>query len=108
MIHYNVWFSFKAGVDEGQELTRIASFLDRLKSQALIDDFKLLRGRAAETRLPPFQALILFRDNEQFGRPFEQVAAIGARVGEHGLMIANIDAFMADTFEELSLGESSQ
>jgi hypothetical protein len=101
MIHYNVWFSLKDGADEQEELSVIARFLTDLKNRSLIHDFTLLRNRGVETKMPPFQALILFLDNDQFAKPFTDVAAAGARSGPHGLMIANVDTFMAETFEDL-------
>ncbi len=101
MIHYNVWFSFKNGADEQEELSVITRFLTDLKHRSLIHDFTLLRNRASQTKMPPFQAHILFLDNDQFGKPFADVAAAGARSGTHGVMIANVDTFMAETFEEL-------
>jgi hypothetical protein len=101
MIHYNVWFALKDDANEVEELRNICSFLAALKHRSLIHDFKLLKGRASQTTLPPFQVMILFVDDAQFGRPFADVAAIGAHAGEHGSMIANVKTFMADTFEEL-------
>src|SRR4051794_28137686 len=103
MIHYNVWFSLKNGADERGELIRITGFLADLKDRSLIHDFKLLRNRSADTNMPPFQASILFVDNEQFASPFHEVAqAGGAHCGRHGSMIANVDTFSAETFEELA------
>ena len=101
MIHYNVWFSLKGGADEHAELGAIRRFLTDLKNRSLIHDFTLLRNRAAETKMPPFQALIVFLDADQFAKPFADVAIAGARSGTHGLMIANVDTFMAETFEVL-------
>ena len=99
MIHYNVWFSLKKDAREQDELNRITRFLTDQKSRSMIHDFKLLRNRASETKLPPFQALILFVNSDQFARPFEEVGAVGARSGAHGSMIANVDIFTAETFE---------
>ena len=101
MIHYNVWFSLKDGADEHAEPSVITRFLTDLKSRSLIHDFTLLRNRAAETKMPPFQVLILFLDDNQFAKPFADVAIAGARSGTHGLTIANVDTFMAETFEVL-------
>jgi len=101
MIHYNVWFSLKDGAHEHEELSVITRFLTDLKHRSLIHDFTLLRNRAVETKMPPFHALIVFLDDDQFAKPFADVATAGARSGTHGMMIANVDIFMAETFEAL-------
>src|SRR4051812_27827449 len=101
MIHYNVWFSFTKDADEQEELSGITRFLTGLKSRSLIHDFKLLRNRTAQTKMAAFQAIILFLDKDQFALPFDEVATLGAHSGTHGSMIAKVDTFMAETFEEL-------
>jgi hypothetical protein len=54
-----------------------------------------------ENGLAPFHAQIVFADQDQFGRPFQEVAAAGMRTGAHGLMIENVDTFIVEIFEEL-------
>jgi hypothetical protein len=104
MIHYNVWFSFKAGTAEPEALSRVQQFLLDLKRRDQIRDFKLLRNRAeaGKTRLARFHALISFADQSQFGLPFQEVATIGVHAGKHGFMIENVDTFIVEVFEELS------
>jgi hypothetical protein len=103
VIHYNVWFSFKAGAAEQEGLERVRRFLVDLEERGQICDFTLLRHRAdtGKTRLAPFHAQIVFSDQEQFGVPFREVAAAGMRTGKHGLMIENVDTFIVEIFEEL-------
>jgi hypothetical protein len=102
MIHYNVWFSFKAGAAEEDELRKMTHFLGDLKSRTLIHDYKLLRNRSVETKLAPFHAMISFLDDDQFGRPFNEVSNTGVHSGPHGLMIENVDIFIVEIFEELT------
>jgi hypothetical protein len=103
VIHYNVWFSFKEGSAEQESLSRVRQFLLDLKERGQVFDFTLLRHRAdsGKTRLAPFHAQIVFADQDQFGRPFQEVAAAGMRTGAHGLMIENVDTFIVEIFEEL-------
>ena len=101
MIHYNVWFTFKGATDEEVELRKIAGFLDGLKSRSLVHDFKLLKGSAPGNTLPRYQAIIMFVDATQLGRPFGAVRALGVHTGEHGAVIANVESIMAETFEEI-------
>ena len=79
MIHYNVSFSFTEGADERDGLQRVRAFLDDAKARGVIEDFTLLKNRASpeKTRVPALQALVLFRDAEQFGASFHDVASTG-------------------------------
>jgi hypothetical protein len=103
LIHYNVWFSLRDGAAEADQMQLVRAFLADLKSRRQIYDFQLLKNRAApgNTRLGPFHALIMFRDNDQFGPPFTEVAAIGIHSGRHGFMIENVTDFVVEVFEEL-------
>jgi hypothetical protein len=103
MIHYNVWFSFRDGIVEVDEMRRVRSFLTDLKSRGKIHDFQLLKNRAApgKSKLARFHAVIMFLDGDQFGQPFSEVAAIGIHAGKHGFMIENVSEFVVETFEEL-------
>jgi hypothetical protein len=67
-----------------------------------IHDFLILKNRATDkSRLAQFHALIMFRDNEQFGLPFADVASIGIHSGKHGFMIEHVKEFIVEVFEEL-------
>jgi hypothetical protein len=89
MIHDNVWFSFKAGVDEELGLVRCRVFLQDLQSRGRIDGFQLLKNLAAadEAKLPPFHAIIRFRDHEQTGTPFDEVRTADVFLCGRGAMI---------------------
>jgi hypothetical protein len=104
MIHYNVWFSFKEGVVESDELAKVARFLDDLKTKDLLHDYALLRHRAGSltTRLARFHAAIRLAD-DGFLAPFQHVTSAGIHTGHHGAMIENVDAFIVEIFDELTV-----
>lgn len=85
------------------QIQRVRSFLTDLKSGGKIHDFRLLKNRAmsGRSKLAQFHALIVFRDNDQFGQPFREVAAIGIHAGKHGFMIENVSEFVVEVFEDL-------
>jgi hypothetical protein len=103
MIHYNVWFSFQPGADEAHELKKTRQLLDDFQSRGMIAAYRLLKNRAAasKTKMPPYQAIIEFNDDPQFGLPFAEVGRIGIRLGKHGAMIEHIDEFVVEVFEEI-------
>ncbi len=103
MIHDNVRFSFKDNVSTEDQLQRVHAFLADLKSREKIHDFRLLKRRGASEQPTPaeFQALIVFKDNDQFAAPFAEVSAIGVHAGKHGFMIENVNTFVVEVFEEL-------
>jgi hypothetical protein len=103
VIHYNVWFAFKDGASEVDGVAGVRTFLNDLQQRRRIADFKLLRGRtgSGQTRLARFHAVIMFADQDQFDGAFRDVEATGPHAGLHGLMIADIDTFIVETFDEL-------
>ena len=103
MIHYNVWFSYKNGVVEPDELAKVNQFLADLKGRALIHDYRLLRSRAEtdQMKLARFQAVIIISP-DQFQTPFDEVARAGIRSSLHGLMIEHVDTFIVEVFDDLT------
>ncbi len=103
MIHYNVWFSYKTGINERIELTKVRGFLDEMQRRDLINGFNLLKNRAADgkSRLEKYHAIIEFSDDEQFDSPFSEVRNAGINVGAHGSMIENVDSFTIEVFGEV-------
>ena len=103
MILYNVWFSFKSGFDENVELGKARAFLDDLKNRAKLHGYRLMKNRATreKSRLANYQLMAEFADGEQFGLPFSEVGEIGIHAGKHGAMIANVDEFMVEVFEDI-------
>jgi hypothetical protein len=102
MIHYHVWFSFKAGVAEADELRNVSAFLADLKTRSLIHDYRVQRARSSTPVLAPLHIVVSFADAEQFGRPFKEVGQIGIHAGLHGAMIQHVDKFIIDEFEDVS------
>jgi len=111
VIHYNVWFSLRAGVSESDQMQRVRSFLSDLKNRGQIYDFRLLKNRATagNGRLAQFHALIMFLNSDQFGLPFGEIATIGVHAGKHGFMIENVSEFIVEVFDEMpeTSGESN-
>jgi hypothetical protein len=102
MIHYNVWFSFAAGVDTDLQLERVRSLLEQFRSRHMVTEFRILRNRGedSKTKMPPYQVIIEFRDEVRFGLPFAEVAKMGIRNGQHGAMIEHVDEFV-EVFEQI-------
>jgi hypothetical protein len=103
MIHYNVWFSFRADANEPMELAKLRRLMDDFKARGMLSDYRLLKNRGEEraTKLPAFQVIIEFCDNDQFGLPFAEVEALGVRSGMHGAMIEHVEDFVVEVFEQL-------
>jgi hypothetical protein len=103
VIHYYVWFSFRRGVPPNEGLQRVRAFLDDMTKRGVVQEFRLLRNRAAGADTArEFQAAIVFADGDAFARGFEAVEHEGVRAGLHGLMIANVQDFSAEVFEDVT------
>ncbi len=103
MIQYNVWFSFARDVDEASQLERIRFLLADFRSRDMVAEYCILRNRGAgdKTNMPPYQAIIEFRDDVQFALPFAEVAHIGVHGGPHGAMIEHVVDFVVEVFEQI-------
>lgn len=104
MIHYNIWFGFRDGVDESEGLSVIHSFLNELYETGGVAGFQLLRnsGDAAKTNMLPFQALIEFRDDAQFSAAFAAQAAAGIHSGAHGRVMSLVSDFRIEVFRQIA------
>lgn len=109
MIHYNVWFRFKADVGETEGLAVIHAFLSQLHSAGGIAGFQLLKnnGAAAKTKMLAFQALIEFRDDSQFLAAFAAQAAQGIHTGLHGRVMSLTSDFQMEVFRQLAASSSA-
>ena len=91
-----------------QRATKLAKIFNRcikrIEEVIQIQDFHLLKNRATKgkSRLEQFHAVIVFRNDEQFGSPFREVSALGIHAGRHGFMIENVSRFVVEIFEEVS------
>jgi hypothetical protein len=103
MIHYNVWFSFQPTVDEAVQLNRVRSLLEDFRSRQMISGYTLLENRAetGKTKMPKFQVIIEFRNDEQFALPFDEVRQLGIHLGSHGAMIEHVDEFVVEVFQQI-------
>jgi len=96
VIYYNVWFSFNSTADESEELSKVLSFLQNLKKRNLIAGFETRRLEGPER----FHVRITFVDDDQFAKPFAEVAKLGVHGGSHGMMIKQVTAFRVSTERE--------
>jgi hypothetical protein len=101
-IHYYVRFSFRAEVQPDEGLRAVRTFLDEMTRRGIVQGFHLLRNRAANATARAYQAAIVFEDAEAFARGFEAVEHEGVRAGLHGLMIAHVQEFSAEVFEDVA------
>ena len=103
MIHYNIWFSFRGGVDEADGLDIIRAFLSELYGAGGVAGFQLLKnsGDPTKTRMLPFQALIEFRDEAQFSAAFSAQAAAGIHSGAHGRVMSVVGDFRIEVFKQI-------
>jgi hypothetical protein len=104
MIHYNVWFNLRDGVNEAVGLNIVHEFLRELREAGSIVGFRLLRnaGARTKTKMPHYQALIEFCDDAQFQAAFRDQAARGIHAGMHGRMIPIVSDFRAELFEQVA------
>lgn len=103
MILYNVWFSFKTGISEKEELAKTIRFLEDLKTRSKLNGYRLMKNRAPKekSKLLSYQLMAEFSDDAQFRLPFAEVAQTGVHSGAHGAMIENVDEFMVEVFEDI-------
>ena len=100
MLHYNVWFSFKDGVDEQHGLTVVAEFLRELCASDEIATFRLLRNTsgAPRSKLPKFQALVEYPDAAALGRSMKAQHTRGIHAGAHGKVVEIVSDFRVEVF----------
>ncbi len=104
MIHYNVWFAFKGGVDEGGGLAVIEDFLRGLCAAGEVASFRLLRNSSdgPRTMLPRFQAIIEFADDDALSAAMKNQAARGIHNGGHGRVVDVVSEFRVEIFRVLA------
>ncbi len=104
MIHYNVWFAFHDHVEESAGLTGIREFLDDLHLAGGIAGYQILKnsGKPPKSKLLPFQALIEFNDDAQFGAAFSAQAAQGIHTGLHGRVMSLVADFQIEVFRQVA------
>jgi hypothetical protein len=104
MIHYHVWFSIRSGLEEEEALAIVRTFLAELETEGEIAGFHLLRnsGAVGKTKMLPFQAVILFRDDTQFGAAFSAQTQRGIHTGWHGRVMAAVGEFQIEVFRPIT------
>lgn len=103
MLHYNVHFDFREGVDERQGMNVVNAFLEDICRAAEIAGFSLLinQGTAPRTKLQRYQALIEFRDSEHLSATMEKQAKRGVHAGAHGEVVKVVTNFHVEMFETI-------
>jgi hypothetical protein len=106
MVHYNVFFTLKEGVDEGTGLAVIGAFLRGLCDSGEAAGYRLLVNGSAgsKTRLPKYQAVVQFADDAALGRAMARQAALGIHSGAHGRVIDTVAEFHVEIFREAAGG----
>src|ERR1700754_3828516 len=103
MIHYSVYFSLRDTSAEQEATLVIEQFLAGLCEGGAIAAFRLLcnTGGPPKSALLPLQALIEFRDQEQFSSAFAAQAAQSIHTALHGRVIALVSKFQVEVFHEI-------
>ena len=104
MIHYNVWFTLKDGIEERGGLAVVEKFLRELSAIGEVAAYRLLKNNAEGTRtkLPRFQAIIEFADEAALALAMKNQAARGIHNGGHGGVVEVVSEFRVEIFRLLS------
>ena len=104
MIHYNVWFSLKPAIEESQGLQLVRDFLSQLSEAGEASAFTLLRnsGSPPRSKLPRYQAHVVFRSPEALSEAMTLQAQRGIHQGAHGRVIDAVSEFHVEVFSEIS------
>ncbi len=104
MIHYNVWFTFKDGLEENRGLAVVEEFLRGLSSSGEAASFRLLQNKSEgpRTKLPRYQAVIEFADEAALSEAMKHQAARGIHHGAHGRLVDIVSEFRVEIFRVLS------
>jgi len=104
MIHYNVWFAFKDGIEERSGLAVIEGFLRELCGMGEASEFRLLKNSSEgpRTKLPRFQAIIEFTDDAALAQAMRKQAARGIHHGGHGRIVDVVSEFRVEIFRLLA------
>jgi hypothetical protein len=103
MIHYHIYFSLRDPEVEQEAVSIIRQFLAGLREAGAIAGFRLLRngGGPPKSALLPLEALVEFRDPNQFSSAFATQAAQGIHTGLHGRVMELVSKFQVEVFHEI-------
>jgi len=103
MIHYNVWFTLKEGIEEHGGLAVVEKFLRELCAIGEVAAYRLLQNNAegARTKLPRFQAIIEFADDAALALAMKNQGARGIHAGGHGGVGEVVSEFRVEIFRLL-------
>jgi hypothetical protein len=105
MVHYNVWFALKEGIEEKSGLTTFDRFLRELCVVGEVSAYRLLKNTAngARTKMPQYHAIIEFADSAALAQAMKNQAARGIHNGSHGEIVNIVSDFRVEVFEVLTL-----
>jgi hypothetical protein len=100
---YNVWFSFKPGSNETEELGKTRACFDDLKARAKLQGYRLMKNRSLrkKSKLATYQVMAEFAHYDQMNLSLAEVSQIGIHTGHHGAMIENVSEFTVEIFEDI-------
>lgn len=99
MIHYNVWFSFKDGVDEEAGIAVVRRFLREVSLLGESGSFQLLRNNSQRgSKMPRFQAVVAFADDDALSRAMQNQHERGIHAGSHGKVMDVVSEFRVEIF----------
>ena len=106
MIHYNVWFTLKEGIEEHSGLAVVEGFLRELCVLGEVSTFRLLKNKSegSRTKLPRFQAIIEFSDDAALSLAMKNQGERGIHRGGHGKVIEVVSEFRVEIFRLVSSG----
>ena len=104
MVHYNVWFALKEGVEEKSGLATVDRFLRGLCIGGDVSAYRLLRNKAeaARTKMPRYHAIVEFADDAAMSQAMRNQVTRGIHHGAHGEIVNVVRDFRVEIFEILA------
>jgi hypothetical protein len=105
MVHYNVWFNFRDGIEEDFGLEALGAFLHEICPNGGGVGFRVLRNssEAPHTQLPRFNAVIEFPDDAALSHAIESQRQRGIHSGSHGRILDLVKDFRVEIFRLVSI-----
>jgi len=104
MVHYNVWFALKDGIEEASGLATVSRFLRGLCIGGEVSAFRLLKNTSngARTKMPQYHAIVEFADDVAMSRAMQNQVTRGIHHGAHGEIVNIVRDFRVEIFELLA------
>lgn len=94
---YHAWFNLKDGVGDAEFADHFGAYMERLKSDGLIADWRLTRRKLglAPAMLPEFHAII---ETDGLAQLDEAFRVVSARTGAHEGLHHGVNSRVTDVF----------